>query len=285
MIYSDFHIHTTASYDAKLPIETLIQSAREQNLAAFGITDHANFNDRKFISDIETSAQNYREHSPSCPEMILGVEFTPIAVPEYEYIKKTGTREGFVPVPQDTPYEMTVALTLEEMRALGIRYSVGASHWRVDVADPKSADNSAAALIREWVRQQMWLIADPRITILGHPWSCNAAWRDDFSQIPHSMHDEMASAMLQYHTYIECNSSIFVSDSVPEGFRRQYAEYLRYMVERGVKITYGSDCHGRENSDTPNYPDFRPRVADYLAVAGFRDGDFTKIPDMIQYAE
>ena len=34
MIYSDWHIHTDASYDARLPLETLIAAAKARTITA-----------------------------------------------------------------------------------------------------------------------------------------------------------------------------------------------------------------------------------------------------------
>ena len=85
MIHSDWHIHTDASYDAKLPIETLIQRAQEQGLRRFGVTDHANFNDEKFLGDLRRSAQSVQTHQAQCPSMVSGVELTPIEKPLFDY--------------------------------------------------------------------------------------------------------------------------------------------------------------------------------------------------------
>ena len=282
MIHSDWHIHTDASYDAKLPLETLIRRTREQGLRRFGVTDHANFNDTGFMENIRRSAENYRAVAETTPEMILGVEFTPIAKPEYEYLAVHGNWEGFVPVPQEKPYDIEIALTLDEMRALGIRYSVGASHWRTDVADPKSVDNGPDAQMREWFRQQMWLAADPRVTILGHPWLCSRGW-DDFSRIPRSMHDELGANLLEHGKYIECNVNMLNDPRLSEKYRHQYAEFLRGMFERGIPVTYGSDCHGREG-DSPDYPDHRADGVPYLEAAGFREGEFSELsPDKLLF--
>jgi histidinol phosphatase-like PHP family hydrolase len=48
MIFSDWHIHSDASYDAKLPLETLIATAKEKGFRGFGVTDHLNYNDESF---------------------------------------------------------------------------------------------------------------------------------------------------------------------------------------------------------------------------------------------
>ena len=202
MIHSDWHIHTDASYDAKLPLETLIKASREQGLRGFGIADHLNYNDNKFWSDIRKSAENFHRLKKTCPEMRLGVELTPVAKPHYDYIARTGSREGYVPPVQSEPYGIELAGTKEELMALGIQYAVGASHWRVDVPDMNLKDSDEAQ-IREWHRQQMYLACDDRVTILGHPWACNDTWIKDFSIVPASMHDELAAALLENGKYVE----------------------------------------------------------------------------------
>lgn len=275
MIYSDWHIHTDASYDAKLPLETLIAAAAEQGLRGFGIADHLNYNDEKFWGDIHKSAENYHRLKAACPAMRLGVELTPIAKPYFDYLAKTGSREGYVPPVQSGPYGIELAGTKEELMALGIQYAVGASHWRVDVPDMDLKDSDEAQ-IREWHRQQMYLACDERVTILGHPWSCNNIWYGDFSIVPASMHDELAAALLENGKYAECNVGMFVARDTADPFRYQYAEFLRFLFERGIPITYGSDCHGNPDG---SYPDKREMAMKYLEAAGFRDGDFSELSD------
>lgn len=276
MIYSDWHIHTDASYDAKLPLETLIAAAKEQNLRGFGIADHLNYNDESFWSNIRQSAENFHRLKDQFPNMRLGVELTPVAKPHYDYIAKTGSREGYVPPVQAEPYGIELAGTKEELMTLGIQYAVGASHWRVDVPDMDLKD-SAEAQIREWHRQQMYLACDERVTILGHPWACNDTWFEDFSIVPASMHDELAAALLENGKYAECNVGMFTARDTSKGnFRHQYAEFLRFLFEKGIPITYGSDCHGKPD---PIYPDERMNAWKYLEAAGFKDGDFSELSD------
>lgn len=273
MIHSDWHIHTDASYDAKLPLETLIESAKAQGLRGFGITDHLNYDDDKFWGNIRQSAENYQRLKDAFPNMILGVELTPISKPYFDHVAKTGTREGYVPPVGSEPFDVAMAGDKEKLMALGIRYAVGAAHWRVDVAD-ENLKESVEAQIRDWHRQQMYLACDDRVTILGHPWSCNDTWYQDFSIVPASMHDELAAALLENGKYAECNVGMFVAGGTGERFRHQYAEFLRYLFEKGIPITYGSDCHGKPN---PIYPDKRRDAWHYLEIAGFRDGDFSEL--------
>ena len=145
----------------------------------------------------------------------------------------------------------------------------------VDVADEK-AKESVEAQIKDWHRQQMYLACDDRVTILGHPWSCNRTWYEDFSIVPASMHDELAAALLENGKYAECNGSMFTARDTGDYFRNQYAEFLRFLFEKGIPITYGSDCHGKPDGC---YPDNRMKAWYYLEKVGFKDGDFSELSD------
>jgi len=277
IIHSDWHIHSEYSYDAALPLQALIEGARKQGLRRFGVTDHANYNDEKFLGDLRASAKNVALAAGDCPEMILGVELTPIAKPEFDYIARTKTREGYIAPATDRPYGIELAASKEELIALGVRYAIGAAHWRVDVPDRKNADNSIDNLIREWYRQQMWLACDERVTVLGHPWYHGAGvWYEDFSVIPHSMNMDIAVALKENGKYVECNVGIMCAGKASEKFSFQYAEFLRELFEMGIPVTYGSDCHGKPDGV---YPDRRPKAEKFLIAAGFKDGDISEISD------
>lgn len=273
MIHSDWHIHSEYSYDASAPIETIASNSKAQGLRFVGITDHANFNDEKFMGDLRASAAAVKEAQKRYPYMILGVELTPIEKPEFDYIAKTGTREGYLPPEQGTPYGIELAATKEELISLGVRYAIGAAHWRVDVPGAKALPVDLDACIKEWYRQQMWLACDERVTVLGHPWyHGKAIWYDDFSIIPRSMNIDIASALKENGKYVECNSHFFTSGKATEKFRRQYAEFLRELFEMGIPVTYGSDSHN-------GYADMRPAVEKYLLAVGFRDGDISELSE------
>ncbi len=273
MIYSDWHIHSEYSYDAKNTLEEIAEGAVKQGLCRIGITDHANYNDTKFIGDLNNSANAVKKAQEKYPFMVLGVELTPIEKPEFEHIQNTGTREGYIPPESDQPYEIELAQTKEQLIELGVRYAIGASHWRVDVPNGKSKLTDMDICIKEWYRQQMWLACDERVTILGHPWySGNALWYEDFSVIPHSMNMDIASALKENGKYVECNSHFFWSGKSSEKFKRQYSEFLRELFEMGIPVTYGSDSH-------LNYSDGRAPVEGYLEKAGFKDGDISEISE------
>ena len=272
MIRSDWHIHSQYSYDAALRLDTIAQAAIDQGLSQVGITDHLNFNDESFMGNLRDSAAGVKAAREKYPFMVLGVELTPLEKPEYDYIAKTGTREGYVPPVQDKPFAIELAATQEELLALGVQYAIGASHWRVDVPFAKTLDPDRDTCIREWFRQQMYLACDERVTILGHPWyNGKGLWYEDFSVIPHSMHMELAAALKENGKYVECNSHFSRAVRATEKYRYQYAEFLRELFEQGLPITYGSDCHN-------NYTDMRDNVWKYLSAACFRDGDIVALP-------
>lgn len=269
MIHSDWHLHSEYSYDAKNTLEEIGEAAINEGLRFVGVTDHANFNDTKFIGDLHASVKGVKEAQKKYPFMVLGVELTPIEKPEFDYIQKNGTREGYIPPESATPYDIELAQTKEELMALGVRYAVGAAHWRVDVPNGKSKLHDLDACIKEWYRQQMWLANDSRVTILGHPWyNGTKLWYEDFSVIPHSMNEDIMASLKENGKYIECNSHFFYSAS--EKFKNQYVEFLREAFEKGIPVTYGSDSH-------KDYSDFRSIVERYLAKAGFVDGDISEL--------
>ena len=273
MLHSNWHIHSENSYDAELTLDRIVEKSQEYGFSRIGITDHLNFNDEKFISDLKRSAVSVKEISKSCPFVTLGVELTPIEKPEFDYIAKTGTREGYIPPVTAKPYDIELGMTKEELMSLGVRYAIGAAHWRVDMPNAKKLDSTTGDLIREWYRQQMWLACDERVTILGHPWYIGKAiWYQDFSLIPHAMNVEIGAALKENGKFVECNTDFFHEGRGSEKFKHQYAEFLRELFEMGVRVTYGSDAH-------QSYEDERPLVEKYLQAAGFVDGDFSELTE------
>lgn len=270
LLNSDWHIHSEYSYDAKNTLSEIAEAAIKFGYTRVGITDHVNFNDDKFLGDLHASAAAVKEAQKKYPFMILGVELTPIALPEFEYIAKHGNSEGFIP-PSCTPYDLELAVTKEELTRLGVKYAIGAAHWRLDSLDPETVHKDLNENIREWYRQQMWLAADERVTILGHPWfHGKSLWYEDFSVIPKSMKADIAAALKENKKYVELNAHFFRAPMASEKFKTQYSEYMREMFEMGIPVTYGSDMHA-------NYHDERELANGYLLAAGFKEGDIGEV--------
>ena len=271
ILHSDFHIHSEASYDSKLPLREIEEKSKEYGFEKIGITDHLNLNNEKFIGDLKKSKSLVEEAQEKCDRMLFGVELTPIQKPLFDYLAKNGNADGYIAPVSDKPYEIELAMTKDELRSIGVRYAIGAAHWRVDGPESSCPDSDLDASIKEWHRQQMWLACDERVTVLGHPWyNGKGMWYEDFSVIPESMKKELAAALLENGKYAECNSHFFNSPLSTEKFRRQYAEFLRELFEMGIPITYGSDSH---NSYRPAHIN----TEKYLLEAGFADGDISEI--------
>ena len=274
LIKSEWHTHSEYSYDASNPLEIIGKKAKEQGLLAVGITDHLNYNDKSFIGNLQDSAKGVKDAQKKYPFLVLGVELTPIAKPLFDYIAKTGTRDGYEPPLENFSDKIELGLSKEELVDLGVRYAVGGAHWRVD-SPTSQLNNEIDDFIKEWFRQQIFLAQDERVTILAHPWySSTGRWYQDFSVIPKSMNEELISALKQYGKYMECNAYFFNTDKTGEKFRRQYAEFLRGAFELGVSITYGSDSHKYYKEGALER---RLITEKYLRDVGFKDGDISEV--------
>ncbi len=238
-----------------------------------GVTDHVNLNDSKFLCILKESAEYVQQLQKKHSGIILGVELTPIEKPEFDYIQKSGTNLGYVPPISETPYEIELAQTKEQLMRVGVRYAVGASHWRVDVPGARMLSMDVDAAIKEWYRQQMWLACDERVTILGHPWyNGKSLWYDDFEKIPRSMNADIAAALKENKKYVECNEGVLCAPTASEKFRKQYAEFIRELFEMGIPVTYGSDSHSE-------YAENIVETEKLLASVGFKEGDFSELSE------
>ena len=273
LITSDFHIHSEYSYDAHLKLETIAEGALACGFSRIGITDHVNYNDPSFLSDARRSAAAVTEAQKKYPFMILGAELTPIQKAQYDYIAKNGTREGYALKSDADRYGLALALTKEEMISLGMRYAVGASHWRTDTIGTDEGDGDGDSLARELFRQQMWLATDERVTIFGHPWyHGKAPWYQDLSILPRSMNQELMAALKENGKCVECNTGVLLK--FEEKARYQYAELLREFFEAGLRITFGSDSHNAYNDNRMGTGRGDLFIEKYLLAAGFKTGDF-----------
>ena len=75
ILSSDFHIHSEASYDANIPVKTIVKRTRELNITEFGISDHVN--SPSWLHYLEKSKQLFLENK--IPGFHLGVELTVIS--------------------------------------------------------------------------------------------------------------------------------------------------------------------------------------------------------------
>ena len=278
MIHSDLHIHSEYSYDSSLPLEEILTAAKERGYRQVGVTDHLNLPNHRFIDCLRNSAENVLKAKENTPKLLLGIELTTIEKPFYDHCVKypetfTYNPEGYTPPTSGIPipYPLELALSKEELMSYGIQYTVTAAHGYIDVPAPDVRDIKDC--VDAWHRMQMYIACDERTTILGHPYYHGLhIWYDDFSVVPQSMHEELAAALKENGKLIEMNRDMILSPHASERFKHQYAEYMRYMFEYGIRVTYGSDSHNC-------YPDAREELYPYLREAGFKDGDFSELEE------
>lgn len=301
---SDWHIHTEASYDATLPYEELITRAKELGIEEFGITDHVNypFMEKHLRISKDMFKRKMRQHADNPPKMHFGVELTTMSAFQTKYslehawdlyppllagmhpefVEGFGTHDPeLVRLSHEQAEPLVLALTEEQIRKNKVEYVIAAAHMVFNVPAEQKA------LIQHWHDQQMLCATDSRVDVVGHPWWApwspelhfitiekgawpkELAWFDDFGVIPQSMHDEFAAALLQYDKCAEINSSFFTTTWFDDKFKHQYAEYMRMLFEKGVRITTGTDAHD-------SYEDVQEVSARYLGAVGFKATDFSK---------
>lgn len=284
MIHSDWHTHTVASPDGALTVEAMCEAARAQGLRHIGMSDHYNYADDVYGETLRRSRALYEQYREKYPELRFGIELSPVPKPVTEAlaagIKLPKSRAGYI-APGTGPYEPSVAMTAQDVEKWGLDYVIIGVHWRCDAPDAAVAPESPEKWIAEWLRMMTWSagklaeIAGDRLKILAHPWySCiRSPWYQSpgennvgFSLIPYSAHEELAAALKQYGVAAECNADQVVHPILSERYRREYAEFLRFLYERGVKISYGTDEHSV-------YNDRREAVLQALAKVGFGEND------------
>ena len=90
ILKNDWHIHSESSYDATLTLEEIAKRAKENGIEKTGITDHLNFNDEKFISDLKNSVKSVKEFQKKHNEVILGLLGTAFGYDEMNGFSEIG---------------------------------------------------------------------------------------------------------------------------------------------------------------------------------------------------
>jgi histidinol phosphatase-like PHP family hydrolase len=278
-ITSDWHIHTRNSCDdACMAVSTLIARAAELGIEDFGITDHVHtpFN----WPDIEASRREFLANSPSC-RFHFGIEVSCVSQWEIDEVATGRYKDPTYGVRQDGPPRapLAISLTREQIVSTGIEYVIGGTHW------PMYVPYEREAIIREFHRQNMFLVTHPLVTIVAHPWWWHTHWQepdgryitkpwlDDFKKIPQSIHDEFIDAVLQHRKIVEINlEGMLFNLGYSDAFKGQYLEYVAELENRRVPLSLGSDCHDA------NYNIGFERAARMLDSIGITEKDLWVLP-------
>ncbi|MDD5707769.1 MAG: hypothetical protein PHR35_17755 [Kiritimatiellae bacterium] len=249
----------------------LVREAQSKGIRDFGVTDHVHT--AYSLCDIARSRAEFLSCDPP-RHFHFGVEVSCMSQWEFDEIATGrhgnpvyGLREG-----GPAGCELAIAITPEDIRNHQIEYVVAGTHWPMYV--PLERD----PVIRDYHRQNMFLVRHPLVDIVAHPWWWMGHWKDDngdfhgdpwfgdFRVIPRSMHNEFAAAAIECNTAVEINiSANLLNPHYPEAFVRRYLEYLAELQSQGVRLSIGSDSHAS------HYDIDFERAAKLLESAGIAD--------------
>jgi histidinol phosphatase-like PHP family hydrolase len=276
---SDWHIHSQNSYDrASMPLRQLITEVTAAGVRSFGVTDHVNT--QLHLADLAASRAEFDACGPA-PGFHFGVEVSVMAQAELDEVaagKHESAPKG-VPSARRPGCPLAIALTEAHIAEHRIEYVVGGVHWAMDPTETRDA------AIRDHHRQNMFLVPHPLIDVFAHPWQWGGygrdtggaytaePWFDDFGRVPGSMHDEFAAAAVDNDTKVEINiAGMLLNAAYPDGFKRQYLDYLAGLKERGVALALGSDCH------EPHYDVDLETTERMLDSVNIHDADLWTLP-------
>jgi len=219
----DLHTHTEAD-----PIDQTVAAAAAQGLAALGITDHLNYEDKP-LEDVPgnlgalRATQRYLANNSLPLDVYFGVEVHVM------------DRSGLHP--------LTDAV-IEEFQ---FDYAIAGLHGLYGCTD-------LDRLIGVYHALHLKILQDPRIDVLAHPYKISlgmfekvgVAPLEDFGRIPDSQVDEIIQAARQNGKAIEIQAFAFEAhpkncQTFQEAYRQ---EFVPRLVEGGVRLVLGSDCHG-----------------------------------------
>ena len=277
---SDWHLHSHNSCDsAAVIMAELARDAAVLGIVDYGVTDHLHtpYN----LPDLYASRAEFDE-TPFSERVHFGVELSCVSQWELDELAARGyPGEPVYGLREGGPAGAAPALGLaeEEYAALGVEFVVAGTHWPLYCAVERET------IIRDYHRQNMFLVTHPRVTIVAHPWWWMGAWMepdgsypgapwfDDFGHVPASMHEEFGAAARELGKVVEINlDAQILNPHYPEAYKRQYLEYLAGLQESGVTLSIGSDCHGAR------YEIDFATAAERLEAAGIDEGKLWRLP-------
>ena len=256
-ITSDWHIHTHCSCDsACMTFEDLITDAKNMGITDFGVSDHYHTSYQE--PDIAASRAEYDAALERHPELKghfhFGIEATVISKWEADKVRRGDYDPSDPPeygIRVGGPAGAPVIFDFDDefMEKYKIDYVVAGMHW------PMYCGVDTDTLLKEYHRQYMFCATHPYSTIMAHYFwwdDClyESCWNMpglknpflDFSVIPHSMRDELTSALKENNVAFEINHCMFYKN-MPKSFVDEYLGWVSDIQKDGVTLSFGSDCH------------------------------------------
>ena len=255
----------------------IIEGAAGTGITDLGATDH--LHSRYNMPDIAAARRDFLRSAAS-RNFHFGIEVTCMRQWELDEIA-TGRYEAPTYGLEDYgpgAGPVGIALTDEDIETYGIEFVVGGAHWA------RGIPMERRDIIENFHRQNMFLATHGLVDIVAHPWWWHGhfqgedgmfrdlPWFDDFNVVPRSFHDEFAAALIERGKAAEVNPATVLNGHFPQRWREQYLEYLAGLVQRGVKLSVGSDCHSRP------YGNRFDEVGPLLERIGVRDEDLWGMP-------
>ncbi|MBR2440027.1 MAG: hypothetical protein IKB25_07540 [Lentisphaeria bacterium] len=278
-IRQNLHIHSAHSCDsACATLNDIQKEMTDLGMTEFGISDH--LHTQYNLCDIQGARNDFLCYDRP-KNFHFGIEISGISGWERDKIAAgdyTCTFDDpvygirFEQGPSDSP--VCIGISKEDIDRLGIEYVIGGVHWPL-YSKPEEA-------YEDFFRQQMYLIENPLVDILAHPWDAIEMavgnwykYRDrehiDYNailNIPQEYNDKLLEALLKHRKCAEINLAVMLSPAAPEKALKYYWNLLAQWREAGVKFTIGSDQH------SAHYDKYMFSAAELILDSyGFKDSD------------
>ena len=278
-IRQNLHIHSCHSCDSACATLNDIQKEMTAlGMTEFGLSDH--LHTQYNLCDIQGARNDFLCYDRP-KNFHFGIEISGISewerdkIAAGDYVRYYddpvyGLR--FAQGPSDSP--VCIGITEKDVKDLGIEYVIAGVHWPL-YSSPEEA-------YYDFFRQQLYLIENPLVDILAHPWDAIEMAAGDWYHhrdkdhikheailnIPQEYNDKLLEALLKHNKCAEINLSVVMGAGIPEECRKYYWNLLAQWREAGVKFTIGSDQH------SAHYVPIMFSAAELLLDAyGFKDSD------------
>ena len=256
-IRQNLHIHSCHSCDSACATLNDIQKEMTAlGMTEFGLSDH--LHTQYNLCDIQGARNDFLCYDRP-KNFHFGIEISglsewerdKIAAGDYvRYYDDPVYGLRFAQGPSDSP--VCIGITEKDVKDLGIEYVIAGVHWPL-YSSPEEA-------YYDFFRQQLYLIENPLVDILAHPWEGLPFWSgyfivtkdyadyhyDAFSKIPQEYWDEMAHLLITNNKLAELNRCDICNKKGDGIIARSILEKLAEWRDKGVKFTFGSDLHRAE---------------------------------------